>query len=65
MLLSRGVFSGGYGGSSPFWIGEINAFGGLVCPPPKKKKKCKPFLGKKKPEYTSLNIFLWGGVESV
>ena len=25
--------------------------------PTKKKKKCKPFLGKKKPEYASLNIF--------
>jgi len=48
MLLSRGVFRGGdYGGSSPSWISEIYAFlGEGVCPPPKKKKKCKPFLGK-------------------
>ena len=54
MLLSRGVFRGGYGGS---WISEIYAFwGGFGLPPPKKKKNCKPSL-EKKPAYASLNIF--------
>ena len=49
-------------GSSPSWISEIYAFlggrGGVwPLPSHKKKKKCKPFLGEKKPEYVSLNIF--------
>ena len=30
MLLSRGVFRGGYGGSLPSWISEIYAFGGVL-----------------------------------
>jgi len=41
MLSSRGVFRGGYGGSSPSWISEIYAFlggrGGR--PPPSQKEK--------------------------
>ena len=62
MLLSRGVFRGGYRGSSPSWISEIYVFfggewRGSASPPPlKKKKKCKPFL-RKKTEYACLNIF--------
>ena len=44
-------------GSSPFCISEIYALWGVwASPPPKKKKKGKPFLGKK-PESASLNIF--------
>ena len=30
MLLSRGVFRGGYGGSFPSWISEMYAFGGVL-----------------------------------
>jgi len=37
MLLSIGVFRGGYGGSYPSWIREIYAFWGIWPPPPKKK----------------------------
>jgi len=53
MLPSRGVFrGGGHGGSSPSWISEIYVFlgrgeRGEASPLQKRKKKCKPLLGKK------------------
>jgi len=43
MLLSRGVFRGGW------------AMGGFCPPPLKKIKKCKPFLGKN-PEYAFKSV---------
>ena len=50
MLLFRGVFRRGYGAHPPPGSAKYMLFwgeGGGVGLPPPKKKKCKPFLGKK------------------